>query len=119
LVFQIASAVAEAENPPNYVEVPAPSGGNARFRVYLGTIPDYANSNITGVLLSGVKAESPAALAGLRAGDVIIELAETAVGNIYDYTYILSGLRPAEAVKIKVLRDGKELTLSITPAART
>src|SRR4030095_11886245 len=45
------------------------SGG---FRVYLGTIPNYADSN-NGLLIDGVRDDSPAAKAGLKAGDTIVK----------------------------------------------
>src|ERR1700754_748582 len=43
------------------------------FRVYLGTIPNYADSN-DGLLIDGVRDDSPAAKAGLKAGDKIVKI---------------------------------------------
>jgi S1-C subfamily serine protease len=39
---------------------------------YLGTIPNYSDSN-DGLLLDGVRDDSPAARAGLKAGDKIVK----------------------------------------------
>ena len=50
------------------------TGRSTGFRVYLGTIPNYADSN-DGLLLDGVRDDSPAAKAGLKAGDKIVKLA--------------------------------------------
>jgi Tol biopolymer transport system component len=118
LVFEVAHQLSLTQEPPNYVEVPGRSGGSARFRVFLGTIPDYAQENVVGVLLSGVKSGGPADLAGVRGGDIVVALAGQNIESIYDYTYILSGLRPLEAVTITVLRDQERLDLQITPGAR-
>jgi aminopeptidase YwaD len=51
------------------------------FRVYLGTIPNYADSN-NGLVLDGVRDDSPAAKAGLKAGDRIIKIGTREVKNV-------------------------------------
>src|SRR5215217_2762234 len=63
-----------------------PRGGG--FRVYLGTIPNYADTN-DGLLLDGVRDDSPAAKAGLKAGDRVVKIGSREVKNVYDYTYAL------------------------------
>ena len=87
-----------------------PAGG---FRVYLGTIPDYAEE-IKGVKLSGVREGSPAQKAGLRGGDVIIEFGGKKIENIYDYTYALQRHQPGEKITIVVLRNDQRLLLEVT-----
>ncbi|MCB0215776.1 MAG: M28 family peptidase [Chloroflexi bacterium] len=120
LVGSLAQDVATAETAPDYLTV-APSGDGENRRVghvYLGTIPDYAESGVEGMLLSGVSAEGPAAEAGIQSGDVIVELAGQAIANIYDYTRVLDSLKIGQAVGVVVLRDGEKVTLEITPASR-
>lgn len=87
------------------------------FTVYLGTIPDYA-AEVAGVKLDGVRADGPAAEAGLQKDDIIVGLADKEIGNIYDYTYALSDLKPDVTVDIVIERDGKKKTLKITPKAK-
>jgi aminopeptidase YwaD len=87
------------------------------FRVYLGTVPNYSDQG-EGLKLDGVRPQSPAATAGLRAGDVIIKIGNMAIRNVYDYTYALGQMRAGEEVEFVVRRDGKELTLKVTPARR-
>jgi Tol biopolymer transport system component/Zn-dependent M28 family amino/carboxypeptidase len=119
LIYEVTVDLSQRDAAPQYVEVQQPGGGNTRFRVYLGTIPDYSNTSVKGVLLSGVKADSPAAKAGLQAGDVIIELSGGKIESIYDYTYVLSGMRPNEAVPIVILRNDERLELTIVPGSRS
>ena len=52
----------------------AATGRSTGFRVYLGTIPNYADST-DGLLLDGVRDDFPAAQAGAKAGDRIVKLA--------------------------------------------
>ena len=113
-------ALAGNEQVPDYIAIEKPQSpvGRVRLRAYLGTTPDYAQGNITGVQLSGVATGGPADQAGVRAGDVVLELAGRAVENIYDYTYVVGSLKIGEPVGITVRRNGQRVELTITPASR-
>jgi hypothetical protein len=93
------------------------TGGRAGLRVFTGTIPDYA-TEVNGLLLGGVIGGGPAELAGLRKGDVIVEIANQTIANIYDYTYALEVLKIGVPVKIAYMRDGKRIETTLTPGAR-
>ncbi|APZ93449.1 M28 family peptidase [Fuerstiella marisgermanici] len=105
---------------PNYVMQTKPEDGQRRanLRAYLGTIPDYAESDVTGVMLSGVAKGGPADKAGVKGGDAIIKLAGKAIENIYDYTYAIEALKIGQEVEIVVKRDGKDVTMKVTPGSR-
>jgi S1-C subfamily serine protease len=120
LVGLVARGLATADSVPEYraMEKPENLGRRAALRAYLGTIPDYAQGDEPGVKLSGVAKGGPADTAGVRGGDVIIGLAGKDVKNIYDYTYVIEALKIGEAVTVKVLRDGDELELTVTPGSR-
>jgi aminopeptidase YwaD len=87
------------------------------FRVYLGTIPNYADSN-NGLLLDGVRDDSPAAKAGLKAGDRIVKIGTREVKNVYDYTYALGEMKAGQEYTVELMRGTEKLTLKITPEAR-
>ncbi len=91
--------------------------GRAGARVYTGTIPDYA-TDVKGLLLSGVVGGGPAEAAGLKKGDVIIEIAGQTIANIYDYTYALDVLKIGQPAQVIYVRDGKRQETTLTPAAR-
>ena len=88
------------------------------MRATLGTIPDYGQSGVTGLPLAGVREGGPASMAGVKSGDVIVELGGMKVENIYDYTYAIEALKIGEPVGIVVLRGGERFELKITPAPR-
>ncbi|HET9984578.1 MAG TPA: M28 family peptidase [Longimicrobiales bacterium] len=81
------------------------SGGG--YGAYLGTVPDFTPVE-RGVRLSGVTGGSPADQAGLKAGDVIVGIAEVDVKDLYAMTDALRAHKPGERVEIRFLRDGRE-----------
>ena len=92
-------------------------GRTMGFRVYLGTIPNYADSN-DGLKLDGVRDDSPASKAGLKADDKIVKMAGRDVKNVYDYTYALGEMKAGQEYEVEIVRGSERLTLKITPAAR-
>jgi Tol biopolymer transport system component len=120
LMGLITRSLAMRDAAPDYVAQAPPKRGASRghLRAYLGTIPDYAGSGVKGVTLSGVARNGPADKAGLKGGDVIVELAGRKIDNIYDYTYAIEGLKIGQAVKVVVQRGDRQIELDITPASR-
>ncbi len=114
LVYEIQSR----DERPTYAV--AKSEANTRstgFKVSLGTVPSYGDST-DGLKLDAVREGSPAAAAGLRAGDKIVKLAGRDVRNVYDYTQALSEMKAGQEYEVEVLREGQRLSMKITPAAR-
>jgi aminopeptidase YwaD len=115
----VVRAVDEAEKRPTYTQAKsdASAGRSVGFRVYLGTIPNYAEGG-EGLKLDGVRENSPAEKAGLKAGDVVVKLAGRDVKNVYDYTYALGEMKAGQEYEVEVMRGGERLKLKITPEAR-
>jgi len=89
---------------PDYIKVQANQAQRAvGFRVYVGTIPDY-NDHPKGMRISGVREGSPAQKAGLKEGDVLVQMGETRIKNVYDYTYALANFKPGDKATVIVLR---------------
>ena len=114
----VTRGLATSEAAPDYVRQEGGSPRRRTSQVYLGTIPDYTQSDGAGARLSGVAKGGPAEAAGLEDGDVVIEMAGQEIANIYDYSRALDALKVGEPVKLVVLRDGKELAVDVTPGAR-
>lgn len=92
-------------------------GGRAGVRIFTGTIPDYA-TDVKGLLLGGVIGGGPAEQAGLQKGDVIVQIGEQTIANIYDYTYALEALKVNVAVKLVYMRGTERRETTLTPSAR-
>jgi hypothetical protein len=119
LVAQIVRSLGAAEKRPTYTVAKSDSqqGRSTGFRVYLGTIPNYSDSN-DGLLLDGIRDDSPAAKAGLKAGDKIVKIGNREIKNVYDYTYALGEMKAGEEYAIELMRGGEKLSLKIKPEAR-
>jgi aminopeptidase YwaD len=118
LAARVITDVDKADKRPTYTLAKvANTGRSTGFRVYLGTIPNYSDSN-DGLLLDGVRDDSPAAKAGLKAGDRIVKLAGKDIRNVYDYTYALGEMKAGQEYDVEIVRGSERLTLKLTPAAR-
>jgi len=117
-VRKLAWAIDQNPTRPTYtVAKTTMQGGRSGFNISLGTIPNYADSD-TGLLLDGVRDSSPAAKAGVKAGDRVIKLAGHDVRNVMDYTYVLGEMKADIEYEIVVVRGTETLTLKITPVRR-
>jgi Zn-dependent M28 family amino/carboxypeptidase len=118
LVGEVAIRVADEPSRIAFTKVKKeskPAAGG--FRVYLGTVPNYAEQ-ADGLKLDGVRPDSPAERAGLKAGDIVVKLSHVDVKNVYDYTYALEELKAGVEVDMVIRREGKLIMLKITPDKR-
>jgi len=111
LVFKTASALAQRSEALTFVrtkgEPPRQRERGAGYGAYFGSIPDFSESSIPGVKLTGVRPESPAEKAGLRAGDIIIAFAGVTIRNLEDLVFALRSKRAGDRVEIVYQRDGQ------------
>ena len=73
----------------------------------------------TGALISDVFKGDPADKAGLKSGDVVIEINGNPIKDTHELLVMIAGFHVGESVKIKIIRDGQEKSLSLTIAERT
>jgi Tol biopolymer transport system component len=120
LMGLVTRALASSSEVPAFQDQKAPEGQGTRavMTAYLGTVPDYAQGDIKGVLLSGVAKEGPAAKAGVQGKDIIVELAGRKIENIYDYTYAIEALKVGIETEIVIERKGMPMRLKVTPLSR-
>ena len=71
-----------------------------------------------GVIITGVLQDGPAAQAGMRPGDVIVEVDDRKVSNVSELLTAVAALKPGTASTFKVQRGERMAELSITPGVR-
>jgi hypothetical protein len=118
LAADLARTVAELERPLTLKRAASgpPVRGDARsFGASLGTVPDYAGpgEGKTGVLLANVRPDSPAEKAGMRRGDILVELDGREIRDVNDFVYVLRRARPGERATAAVLRDGERVEMEV------
>ena len=121
LAERITRDIADRPHPLTFVRAVAAaptSSTRSGTSAYLGSIPDMGAADVTGVRLSGVRAESPADKAGLKAGDIIVELGGKPVKDLYAYTDALYAHKPGDTVDIVVLRGTERVTVKVTLGRR-
>ena len=117
-VYDVAFSIVNADTKPDYISVEKKDTGKMMgSRVYVGTVPDFAGE-VDGYKLGGVTDGSPAAKAGLQAGDIIIQFGEKKISNIYDFTYAIGNYVPGDKVNVIIKRGEKEMTVEIELESR-
>ena len=76
-------------------------------KVSTGTVPDFAFSG-EGVRIADLTADSPAEIAGLQKGDIIIMVDQYKIANLKDYSDALKKFNPGDTVEVTYLREGVE-----------
>ncbi len=71
-----------------------------------------------GALVADVDQGSPAAKAGLKEGDIVIEYNGKAVTSSRDLLFDVAGTASGSSSRITVLRDGQKLTFNVTVGER-
>ncbi len=94
----------------------APGQPPAR-RVSFGTVPDFAFPG-PGVRVSDVVPDSPAAKAGLKAGDTLVSVGGVPIANLQGFSDILRTLTPGQTVEVVLQREGQEVRRQVTLAER-
>jgi Peptidase family M28/PDZ domain/PA domain len=116
LVENVTAQLANAAEAPAFQLVaedkPAGGGGGGGYGPYFGSIPDFGQTE-DGVKFSDVKPNSPAAKAGLKAGDVLVQFGDKPIKNLYDFTDALRRSKVGDVVEVKVIRDGQPVSATV------
>jgi len=71
-----------------------------------------------GVIITGVLQNGPAATAGLRPGDLLLNVAGRPVKSVGELLTQIAALAPGKSVTMDVVRRNQRMTLEVTPAQR-
>jgi serine protease Do len=67
----------------------------------------------TGAFIAGLTADGPAAKAGIKEGDIVVEFDGKKVDTMRALPRLVADTPPGNTVDVTVMRDGKEITLKI------
>ena len=100
-------------NPEEHGEVASQHSGTVSgYGPDFGSIPDFTELP-NGVRFADIRPGSPAAKAGFKGGDVLIEFDGKKIQNLYDFTYALRATKPGQVVLVKVLRGDQTIEANV------
>ncbi|MGE3834790.1 MAG: S1C family serine protease [Acidimicrobiia bacterium] len=88
------------------------SGGSAGAKGYLGVRTSDPTDGSRGTLIVSVEADSPAAEAGLEAGDLVVSVGGRTVDGAAALAAAVRAHEPGDEVELIVFRDGEEIVLT-------
>jgi S1-C subfamily serine protease len=122
LIADLAGRLTDASARPLFVRVAdshaptadasAHSGKVSGYGPDFGSIPDFTELP-NGVRFADIRPGSPAAKAGLQAGDVLTEFDGKPIQNLYDFTYALRAKKAGQEVLVKVLRGSQSIEAKV------
>lgn len=123
--YRLTRHLARAQERPLYTRADAApqgdrgdTGEKRNYGAWLGTVPSFAEDQLDGVLLQGVRPGSPAEAAGIQPGDRVVAFEGEPIKDLYAYTYALREHKPGDTVTLTVLRGDKKLDLKATLGKR-
>ncbi len=106
-------ATLDKQTPLVFTKTREPKMEGAKFKVTLGIMPDYTFSG-NGVKADGVTAGRVGDKAGMKSGDIILQLGDTKTVDIQAYMQALSKFKKGETTTLKVKRGDSEVDLTVT-----
>ena len=77
-----------------------------------------ATTDNAGNTVPAIAPDSPAAKAGLKAGDIVLAIEDTTVDSEHPLDALLTSYAPGQTIKLTVLRDGAQIDVSVTLGTR-
>jgi len=115
-VFNVAEELADSPERLKFREA-GPKVEPVRYRrgkgASLGIMPDFAGVIKNGLRADAVTPGKPAALGGMKKGDIITAINGKTVNNIQDYMSRMGQLKHGQTISVEILRNGKKEVLLI------
>ncbi|MDP2342987.1 MAG: M20/M25/M40 family metallo-hydrolase [Deltaproteobacteria bacterium] len=114
---EIVAYLRDRKEPLSVKGASSSSAGVGERKASLGSVPDMSFAG-PGVRFDDVVKGSPAELAGLQKGDVLVRFDGAPVSDLKSYSDLLKTKKPGDKVKIVVQRNGKDVAVDVVLAAR-
>jgi hypothetical protein len=89
------------------------TGARSAFKVTLGVMPSYSFEG-DGLKVDGVTEGKPAQKAGIKSGDVILQMGDLVIKDIQKYMEALGKFEKGQTIPVKLKRGEEILTLQVT-----
>jgi S1-C subfamily serine protease len=110
----IGFAIGVKEALPVIEELRAQAEGELRAEGYLGVELDDRRDGGQGAVITSVQDATPAADAGVRAGDLVVAVDGTTIDGATGLIAAIRDLQPGDATTITIVRDGERMDLTVT-----
>jgi len=114
-VYDLIVHLSTDKEKPMFTEITHDNTNNQSpsFNVTMGVIPSYSSQKV-GMEIDGISRKNgPADKAGMKKGDVIIEINAKKIRNIYDYMARLAELNSGDEIIVKIIRNKIEMELKL------
>lgn len=88
------------------------TGDSPRFTVSLGVIPDYLYDG-KGMRIDGVSADKPAEAAGMKKGDIVVQMGDSTIVDMMSYMNALSAFKKGDEATVSYERDGQKMEVKV------
>jgi aminopeptidase YwaD len=110
-IYELVTALNKTGKLP-FTKTKEPKMEGTRFKVTLGIMPDYTFSG-NGVRADGIIEGKVAMKAGMKAGDIILQLGDVKVLELQAYMEALSKFKKGDKTKVRVLRGKEEVVMDV------
>lgn len=111
-------AISVGEALPVIEALRAQADGEVRLEGYLGVELDDRRDGGQGAVIRSVQADTPAATAGIEAGDLVIAADGVAIDGATGLIAAIRDLQPDDSVTIGIVRGGERIDVSVTLTSR-
>jgi hypothetical protein len=121
---EVIEYLADRKDPMNFTgktksdqKISEPQKSKTKRRAATGSIPDFAYTGV-GIKLASVIQGSAGDKAGLKGGDIIVEVNGVKTPDLKTYSDLLKKYNPGDKVTMSIIRDDKELKIEIVLGER-
>jgi Peptidase family M28/PDZ domain len=112
-IINIIHQTEKLEGKMQFLKTKSPDMGKSAFKVTMGIMPDYAYEG-KGLRVDGVTENKPAFNAGVKQGDIIVEMDGKPINGMSDYMKELGLHKKGDTIKAKVKRGNEIIELTVT-----